>query len=390
MNNSEKNNKYHIVILFLGSKGGGAKYSYELIKSVDKKNECLVTFYTSNRFAFLSEVIDLGVNVKIVETQSTIIKALTRFYDIPFAIIKFMLFCMREKVNCIYSPMTHPLNPLFVLAPRYLIGIDYILTMHDAKTHIGESFHRLKEFFLRLDFNVSTRIICLTSSVEAVIKGYMSKDKIKRIGVIPHGSFNYISKPHPRKLKKCTDEKIYKILFFGRILKYKGLDLLLRSGLILAKRGWRNKISISIVGSGDINEYKVLIDLCQQNGVCVEIHNEWIAEESIPKIFISHDLLITPYVEASQSGVISIALATGLPVISTPVGGLVDQLKNGGGFISEAISDEKISDLIEKVLSSPMLYEEASQAGIKYSTEVLSWDRISHDVIEFCTSPRRK
>jgi glycosyltransferase involved in cell wall biosynthesis len=112
-----------------------------------------------------------------------------------------------------------------------------------------------------------------------------------------------------------------RLLCFGRLLPYKGLDLLADA---LASLPMQPAIEVRIVGSGPQSPALDALRSCR--GVTVE--NRWVPESEIGTLLAWSDALILPYREASQSGVAAAALAAGRPVIATRVGGLREQLSN--------------------------------------------------------------
>jgi len=109
-----------------------------------------------------------------------------------------------------------------------------------------------------------------------------------------------------------------RVLSFGRLLPYKGLDLLAEA---LARLGKRD-MTVRVVGQG--SESAALDAL--RALPCVEVENRWVAEGEIGALIAWADLLVLPYREASQSGPAAVALAAGRFVLATRVGGLVQQL----------------------------------------------------------------
>ena len=81
-----------------------------------------------------------------------------------------------------------------------------------------------------------------------------------------------------------------------------------------------------MVGSGP--ESAELATLRAQPGVIVE--NRWVPDDEIGALFAWADVLVLPYKEASQSGIVPAAIAAGRMVVATRVGGLVEQLRNEG------------------------------------------------------------
>ena len=111
-----------------------------------------------------------------------------------------------------------------------------------------------------------------------------------------------------------------KLLFFGRLLAYKGLDLLSDALQLLGP----DLLEVRIVGSGpDSEALGVLRGL-----PFAMVENRWIAEDEIAPIIAWADILVLPYREASQSGAAAAAIAAGRWVIATNVGGLLEQLSD--------------------------------------------------------------
>jgi glycosyltransferase involved in cell wall biosynthesis len=111
-----------------------------------------------------------------------------------------------------------------------------------------------------------------------------------------------------------------RLLCFGRLLPYKGLDLLAEA---MAGLGPRDDLELRVVGSGP--ESAVLDQLRALPGVVVE--NRWVPEEEVAAILAWSDALVLPYREASQSGVAAAAVAARRFVVATRVGGITEQLE---------------------------------------------------------------
>ena len=103
-----------------------------------------------------------------------------------------------------------------------------------------------------------------------------------------------------------------RLLFFGRIDSYKGLDLLINSLEELYARGNKN-IYLSICGKGPHwQECEGLIKSKSQYNLNVR----FIENNEIPDIMMSHHFLVLPYRDATQSGPIMIAAKCGLHIIA--------------------------------------------------------------------------
>jgi glycosyltransferase involved in cell wall biosynthesis len=137
------------------------------------------------------------------------------------------------------------------------------------------------------------------------------------------------------------------ILFFGKVRKYKGLDVLLA-----AMPEVLSNVDCELIVVGEfydsIDKYRKLI---HQHGIEKHVHivDRYVPNEEVPAIFDGADVLALPYVSASQSAVARIALSNGLPVIASRTGGLSDVVIDGvNGLLfppgdSHALADRIVS-----------------------------------------------
>jgi glycosyltransferase involved in cell wall biosynthesis len=124
-----------------------------------------------------------------------------------------------------------------------------------------------------------------------------------------------------------TDRNCRKILFFGLVREYKGLDVLLE-----AIPEVLNHLDCELVIAGEfyhpLENYKALIRKLEIERA-VRIDNRYIPNEEVAKYFESADVLVMPYRSATQSGIARIAAINGLPIIGTRVGGLAEAVRDG-------------------------------------------------------------
>lgn len=140
------------------------------------------------------------------------------------------------------------------------------------------------------------------------------------------------------------------ILFFGMIRKYKGLDVLLRAmPKVLARHGCEDSrllIAGEFYDSAD-KYLKLIEDLGLKEHVVLE--SRYIPNEEIGGIFAGADVLVLPYLNATQSAVARIALSNSLPIIASRSGGLTEVvIDNVNGLLfpvgdSDALAEQLIS-----------------------------------------------
>ena len=195
-------------------------------------------------------------------------------------------------------------------------------------------------------FNSADYFILLSEKVKNDLLTLKPNAKYK---VIPHPIYsnfgNAVSKDEARKKLKLSDEKL--ILFFGFIRDYKGLDVLLEAMAEL-----KNKIDIKLIIAGefytDKEKYIKLIDKLKikEN---IYLFTDFIPTSEVKYFFSACDVVVLPYKDATQSGIVQIAMNFKKPVIASNVGGLGEVVHNNKtGFIVEK---ENPSQLAEAILN---------------------------------------
>jgi D-inositol-3-phosphate glycosyltransferase len=162
------------------------------------------------------------------------------------------------------------------------------------------------------------------------------------------------------------------ILFFGFIRDYKGLDVLLEALSLL-----KGKIEIKLVVAGEYysNKQKYL-DLINKLGLKNQLYlfTDFIPTSQVKYYFSACDAVILPYRDATQSGIVQIAMNFHKPVIATNVGGLAEVISNNeNGFIVEKDNPQKLADAIEKYYTEKK--ESQFVINIKTEAEKYSWSK---------------
>lgn len=157
--------------------------------------------------------------------------------------------------------------------------------------------------------------------------------------LLPHPIYNIfgerLSKSEARKnIGIDFNDKI--ILFFGFIRAYKGLNLLLEA---MADNRIRER-GIKLLIAGEFYEDKTTY-LEKIKSLEIEqsviLHTEFIDKNKVKDYFCSADIVVQPYLNATQSGITQIAYYFGRPMLVTNVGGL-----------AEIVADKRVGYVIEK------------------------------------------
>jgi glycosyltransferase involved in cell wall biosynthesis len=135
------------------------------------------------------------------------------------------------------------------------------------------------------------------------------------------------------------------VLFFGYIRPYKGLVY-----LIEAMRTVRNRVDARLLVVGEFYEesgpYRELVGKLELSDA-VRFVDRYVGNEEVESFFTASDLVVLPYISATQSGIAQIALAFDRPVVVTDVGGLPEVVSQGGtGFVVPRADPQAIADTI--------------------------------------------
>lgn len=228
----------------------------------------------------------------------------------------------------------------FDLALPWLRRYPLVFTVHDIRPHPGD---RLSQKTPQWIENFARR-----QAGELIVHSQYTRNLLlrelpraaERTSVIPHIQIGEA----PPSSKAQEEENL--ILFFGRIWEYKGLEYLIRAEpLITAKVP---SARFFIAGEGE--------DFARYRNMMVHpdrfvVHNEYIPEDRAADYFRRASVVVLPYIEASQSGVIPMAYSAGKPVVATTVGGLPEMVEDGRtGYLVPPRDSAQLAEAVTKLL----------------------------------------
>lgn len=136
-----------------------------------------------------------------------------------------------------------------------------------------------------------------------------------------------------------------RLLFFGNIVQYKGLDLLIGAMERLRQQGITN-LKLTIAGKGDFwKECEPLIHTPEMYNLQVR----FVDNAEIPDLLASHHFMILPYRDATQSGPLMIASGHGMPVIAPSFGCFLEYCDMDSDILYSDLNEalRQVADLTE-------------------------------------------
>jgi len=215
-----------------------------------------------------------------------------------------------------------------------------VFTVHDFRPHPGDRLSRKTpqwvETFARRH---ADQLIVHSKYIHDVMADELPHVADKTT-VIPH-----IQLSEDQSWRPCEEEARL-VLFFGRIWAYKGLEYLIRAEPFITSRV--PDVQILIAGHGeDFSRYSQM--MVHRDRFIV--HNGFVPEERAAAYFRRASVVVLPYIEASQSGVIPMAYSAAKPVVATTVGGLPEMVEDGRtGYLVPPRNELQLADAVTRLL----------------------------------------
>jgi glycosyltransferase involved in cell wall biosynthesis len=363
--------KSNVLLLFWGRKGGGARYTLEIARELKKRDDVQLFLSVSNQCDLINDFRDLNCSGLYIDTYETIPGFVKKWVIQRGSIERELtLFLKKNSIDSIIIGMDFFWGDIIYSAAGK-VNAKTIYVVHEPKPHPGEpvimSF--VKKKTLKTLLRGADHLVTLTEHVKQFVMLTHSIDT-SDITVIPHGVFSYYEADKPKQLPESNSEPVI-LLYFGAITYYKGLDILLEAFAILENQN-EQPVKLEIWGSGDISNYKHLIENLEQ----VHIENRWIDESEVGGLFKRAHICVLPYREVSQSGILGAAGRAAMPVVACPAAGLRDQEGGGNIIYSKDFSPKALASELQTLINDNERYRITSEKLLKDSKK-LAWSNIA-------------
>jgi glycosyltransferase involved in cell wall biosynthesis len=202
-----------------------------------------------------------------------------------------------------------------------------IWTLHDYQPHSGERFSKHHGVIRPIAFKLADAIL-LQNKSDLSIAGESNKQLKNKLHYLPFGILSFYKRFSA--IEKPEYESDF--LFFGRISTYKGLAILYDAYLLVEKK--YPDVKLTIAGSG----YDETITKWQTHKN-VTVFNRYLNNQEIASLINGTKIVICPYTDVTQSGVLMTALAFNKPVLATRIGSFEEIIDTTGCGILVEPSD---------------------------------------------------
>lgn len=313
----------------------------------------------------------LDPKVKVFFSRAPSVK---RFSNL-FVIARIALYIRRIKPDIIHMQSGIVWELLLM---RLFRKRTFVVTVHDVIKHPRRGFLRFfPQSFLDYGALHAAGVIVHGASMRQLAKRYYSRTSRRfgtEIASIPHGIISRYGMGVASAAVVAS-----RVLLFGSIDEWKGVEY-----FIQAERSVRKaipEVKFIIAGSSsDPDYYRSLVGDDQ----CIELRLKYQTSDEVRGLFTSADLLVLPYIEASQSGVLQLGMAFGIPTVVTSVGGLPDVVRDGyNGLVVPPCDADALAQAIVRLLTDVELRAKIIHNIVKERETTYNWRNIALKTVDF-------
>lgn len=188
----------------------------------------------------------------------------------------------------------------------------------------------------------------------------------------------------PLKQHSGRVQRPARLLFVGQLHAYKGPHTLLRSVEHVAAEVGAENVCVTIAGAGQETYVRELQELAANMAVKVSFPG-WVDRDELPALLRKHDLFVFPSEWHEPFGLTQLeAMASGLPVVSTAVGGhgeCLDDEQNA--LVFQPGDDRQLADCLVRLIRDPQLAARLAYNAREMVEQHFTIDRYATDLEAF-------
>ena len=299
--------------------------------------------------------------------------------DLPFTMPSYLLLGA-AKAHQLAGRISFDVIHAFFTIPGGLVGswlsrrtgLPLVVSLHgaDVPHHGSSGFSSV----IRSASPLITRIWQHADRVTSVSEGLLATARktapLPHCRVVPNGiDLDLFRPPQTRQ-----DNDVVRLISVARLVECKGLQYLLESLRQLRTAG--EVFRLNVYGDGDYR--RPLIALAEQLGLSDWVHFRGnIPHEQLPRLYGQSDIFVLPSLAESFGQVFVEAMACGLPVVGTNVGGIPEAVgRDQAPWLAKPGDVVGLSDKLGEMLRSPDLRERLGQTNARLARDQFGWPGI--------------
>jgi D-inositol-3-phosphate glycosyltransferase len=374
-----------------GAKAGGLNvYVLELARQLAGAG-CIVDIFSRATSLDTPEVTQLEPGLRVIHLQAGPARSLPpeEVYEQLDAFYAALLaFNLRNEVSYDVVHSHYWLSGLVGERLKTAWRVPHVAMFHTLgeiknRSSLSEHETELRIESERAVLRGADRVICATEQERAFLRQLYGAD-VAKVSVIPLGvdmdRFRPAAKQAARETLGLKDERI--VLFVGRIEPLKGVDILINAAAMLESDV---DCSVLIVGGDEASqpEVEALQGLARQRGIEHRVAFVGAVDhEKLPLYYNAADVCVVPSHYESFGLVAVEAMASGVPVVASRVGGLTGTVKDGEtGYLIPWLCPEPFAERIELLLDNEPLRQNLGEAA-REAVARYRWENVAEAVLQ--------
>jgi glycosyltransferase involved in cell wall biosynthesis len=250
----------------------------------------------------------------------------------------------------------------------------FVVTVHDPEPHKGDE-HRLwwlRQRYIHAVRHRADKVVALAEYNRERLLALHPEISPERIAVVQHPAMEFYRAYVPAEAQQVRGS----VLFFGRMVAYKGLGTLAEAWKLVRDRV--PYATLTIAGRGpDLAVHGPRLEQDPR----VRVLDTYLSNEEVARLFTAASAVALPYSEATQSGVLATALAFGRASVVTNVGGLPEMVEDGvSALVVPPRDPEALADALTWVLTEDTLRTSLEQGARARALGALSGAALSRQI----------
>jgi glycosyltransferase involved in cell wall biosynthesis len=368
--------------------GGIESYIYNLSKNLVKLGH-KVTVVTSKMPKTLPKTENIeGIEI-IRLNPPAIVGGFPIMPNLPFKLLS-----VSKDADIIHGHINAPAIIESATLASKIIDVPLVVTYHadpiiqDVSVKIPNCLQKvLRNYWISVALILKSAKTIIATTPLYIEKSEFLRNYLEKVVVIPNSiDFAFFREPNPQDIqifkKNYRLENNRILLFVGRLVKYKGIEYLLKAmKTVLRTVG---NVRLLIVGDGPLRgELEYLTRKMNLEKYVIFVGN--VNSELLRNIYALADLFVLPSISKSEGfGIVLIeAMTYAKPIIASNVGGIPYVVNNGlTGVLVTPRNSEELGNRIIELLSDTGKAQNLGKKGQEYVRKHYSWEHTIKQLVE--------
>ena len=348
--------------------GGAGNATYHLLEELINKNGLEIDLVTSSSGVFHKKIFSknitghfLDINKKEENFHHQSIKDLLIYFLKAFFYSRNLL--KQKNYDLIHAFFGVPCGLIALLLNK-----PYIVSLRGSDVpYFNQRFYWIDRLFIkRLSRQVWKKSAAVIANSQGLKELALKTALNQKIMIIPNGTDTDFFRPGKAKKQNA-------ILFVGRLIQRKGIDLLIRAFSRLP-RSFKEGYELWVAGDGPQKEklLKLAAELKVEKNIKIMGRK---SRQEVKKMFQQAKLFVLPSYNEGMSNALLQALASGLPVIFTNTGGSAELVDKDNGITVNKGSIKELVTAMEQILGNETRQKSMGIAS-RQKSEKMSWKKM--------------